>query len=61
MLQVNARAAGPRLGREVQTAIKGSKSGDWSVDADGAVVAGGIALLEGEYTLHDRGRRRRPE
>jgi isoleucyl-tRNA synthetase len=50
-LQVNARAAGPRLGRDVQRAIKGSKSGDWSVDADGAVVAGGIALQEGEYAL----------
>ena len=42
---------GPRLGREVQTAIKASKSGDWSVDADGAVTAGGIALQEGEYAL----------
>jgi isoleucyl-tRNA synthetase len=50
-LQVNARAAGPRLGKQVQTAIKGSKSGDWSVDGDGSVVAGGIALVEGEYTL----------
>ena len=50
-LQVNARAAGPRLGRDVQKAIKGSKSGDWSVDADGSVVAGGIALVEGEYAL----------
>ena len=51
VLQVNARAAGPRLGREVQLAIKGAKAGDWSVDADGAVVAGGIALQEGEYAL----------
>ncbi len=34
-LTVNARAAGPRLGRDVQTAIKGSKSGDWSVAEDG--------------------------
>ena len=50
-LQVNARAAGPRLGKQVQTAIRGSKSGDWSVDADGTVVAGGIALVEGEYAL----------
>ena len=50
-LTVNARAAGPRLGKDVQTAIKGSKSGDWSVDAAGAVVSGGIALLDGEYTL----------
>ena len=31
VLQVNARVAGPRLGRDVQAAIKGSKSGDWSV------------------------------
>ncbi len=50
-LTVNARAAGPRLGRDVQQAIKGSKSGDWSVADDGAVTAGGLALVEGEYTL----------
>jgi isoleucyl-tRNA synthetase len=50
-LQVNARAAGPRLGRDVQQAIKGSKSGDWAVTEDGTVVAGGIALQEGEFTL----------
>jgi isoleucyl-tRNA synthetase len=50
-LTVNARAAGPRLGREVQVAIKGSKSGDWSVAEDGTVTAGGLALEEGEYTL----------
>jgi len=51
MLQVNARAAGPRLGKQVQLAIRASKSGDWSVDEAGAVVAGGIALHPGEYTL----------
>ncbi len=50
-LTVNARAAGPRLGRDVQTAIKGSKSGDWSVAEDGTVTAGGLELVEGEYTL----------
>ncbi|MBF4766510.1 isoleucine--tRNA ligase [Nocardioides agariphilus] len=50
-LTVNARAAGPRLGKDVQTAIKASKSGDWSVTADGTVTAGGLALQEGEYTL----------
>jgi isoleucyl-tRNA synthetase len=50
-LTVNARAAGPRLGRDVQTAIRGSKSGDWSVAPDGTVTAGGLALLEGEYAL----------
>lgn len=50
-LTVNARAAGPRLGKDVQTAIKGSKSGDWSVAEDGTVTAGGLALVEGEYAL----------
>ena len=50
-LTVNARAAGPRLGREVQKAIQGSKSDDWSVAEDGTVTAGGLTLEEGEYTL----------
>ncbi|MBZ5735086.1 isoleucine--tRNA ligase [Nocardioides sp. TRM66260-LWL] len=50
-LTVNARAAGPRLGKDVQVAIRASKSGDWSVDADGVVTAGGLALAEGEYAL----------
>ncbi|CAN5227285.1 isoleucine--tRNA ligase [soil metagenome] len=50
-LTVNARAAGPRLGKDVQVAIKGSKSGDWSVADDGTVTAGGLALVEGEFTL----------
>jgi len=50
-LTVNARAAGPRLGRDVQQVIKASKSGDWSVSADGVVVAGGIELVEDEYTV----------
>ena len=50
-LTVNARAAGPRLGKDVQTAIKGSKSGDWSVSADGEVTAGGLVLHDGEFTL----------
>ena len=35
----------------MQQAIKGSKSGDWSVAEDGTVTAGGLALVEGEYTL----------
>jgi isoleucyl-tRNA synthetase len=50
-LTVNARVAGPRLGREVQAAIKGSKSGDWSVGEDGTVTSGGLELVEGEYSL----------
>ncbi|WP_309079843.1 isoleucine--tRNA ligase [Zhihengliuella sp.] len=50
-LVVNARAAGPRLGKGVQQAIKGSKSGDWSVGPDGTVTAGGLVLEPHEYTL----------
>ncbi|HIY86102.1 MAG TPA: isoleucine--tRNA ligase [Candidatus Yaniella excrementavium] len=50
-LTVNARAAGPRLGKDVQTVIKASKTNDWSVADDGRVVAGGIALEPAEYTL----------
>jgi len=50
-LTVNARAAGPRLGRDVQKAIQGSKSGDWSVADDGTVTAGGLELADGEFTL----------
>ena len=50
-LTVNARAAGPRLGKDVQAAIKGSKTGDWSVAEDGVVTSGGLVLEEGEFTL----------
>ncbi len=50
-LTVNARAAGPRLGKDVQLAIKGSKSGDWSVAEDGTVTSGGLTLVDGEFTL----------
>ena len=50
-LSVNARVAGPRLGKDVQAVIKGSKSGDWSVSADGVVTSGGIALQDGEFAL----------
>lgn len=49
-LTVNARALGPRIGKEVQRVIQASKAGDWSADGD-AVVAGGVALQEGEYEL----------
>ncbi|WP_455905104.1 isoleucine--tRNA ligase [Microbacterium sp.] len=49
-LSVNARAAGPRLGKNVQTVIKAAKAGDWS-ESDGVVTAGGIALEPSEYEL----------
>ncbi|TKG66700.1 isoleucine--tRNA ligase [Prauserella endophytica] len=46
---VNARAAGPRLGKDVQRVIKAVKAGEWSTTPEGAVVAAGIELVEGEY------------
>jgi isoleucyl-tRNA synthetase len=49
-LTVNARVAGPRLGKSVQQAIKGARTGDWN-EANGVVNAGGIDLLQGEYEL----------
>ena len=58
-LKVNARAAGPRLGKQVQFAIKASKTGAWHVDAaTGAPVVetpnGEVALEAGEYELINR-------
>jgi isoleucyl-tRNA synthetase len=50
-LTVNARVAGPRLGKDVQAAIRGSKNGEWQVADDGSVTSGGIPLVEGEYAL----------
>jgi isoleucyl-tRNA synthetase len=50
-LTVNARAAGPRLGKGVQTAIKAAKAGDWRLLEDGTVLCGEVPLAEGEYTL----------
>jgi isoleucyl-tRNA synthetase len=46
---VNARAAGPRLGRDVQKVIKAVKAGEWSTSPEGALVAAGIELLDSEY------------
>ncbi|MDQ3404925.1 MAG: isoleucine--tRNA ligase [Actinomycetota bacterium] len=48
-LVVNARACGPRLGKDVQHVIKAVKAGDWSTTESGAVVAAGVELLDGEY------------
>jgi len=49
-LTVNARAAGPRLGKQVQHVIAGAKAGLWTVE-EGTVVVDGVALQEGEYEL----------
>jgi isoleucyl-tRNA synthetase len=48
-LTVNARAAGPRLGKSVQDAIKAVKAGHGVLNADGTLSAGDVVLIDGEY------------
>jgi isoleucyl-tRNA synthetase len=50
VLTVVPRALGPRLGKQVQQVIKAVKAGDWEL-VEGAPVAAGVALQEGEYEL----------
>jgi len=54
-LVVNARATGPRLGKQVQAVIKAAKAGQWHHDAEGGVIietpAGDVPLEPTEYTL----------
>jgi isoleucyl-tRNA synthetase len=49
-LNVNARAAGPRLGKNVQKVIQAAKAGNWT-EVDGVVTVDGVALEAGEYEL----------
>lgn len=49
-LVVTPAALGPRLGAETQKVIRAVKQGDWSIETD-RVVAGGVELREGEYSL----------
>ncbi|MES2865522.1 MAG: DUF5915 domain-containing protein, partial [Actinomycetota bacterium] len=49
-LSVNARAAGPRLGKQVQHVIAGARAGLWE-ENDGTVIVDGIALEPAEYDL----------
>ncbi|QGU01732.1 Isoleucine--tRNA ligase [Corynebacterium kalinowskii] len=46
---VNAKAAGPRLGKDVQRAIKAVKSGNYTRSGD-VVLADGIELHDGEFS-----------
>jgi isoleucyl-tRNA synthetase len=49
-LLVTPAALGPRLGADTQKVIRAVKQGDWSI-TDGRVVAGGVELRDGEYSL----------
>jgi isoleucyl-tRNA synthetase len=50
VLTVVPRVLGPRVGGSVQQVIKAVKAGEWSL-VDGAPVAAGVTLQEGEYEL----------
>jgi len=49
-LTVNASVAGPRLGREVQAAIKVVKAGEAVSNPDGTLTAGPVVLAGDEYS-----------
>jgi len=49
-LAVNARVAGPRIGKDVQAAIKAVKAGQGVVNSDGTLTAGPATLLPQEYS-----------
>jgi isoleucyl-tRNA synthetase len=49
-LAVNARAAGPRIGKDVQAAIKAVKAGKGVLRSDGTLEAGPAVLLPEEFT-----------
>ncbi|HEX4057176.1 MAG TPA: isoleucine--tRNA ligase [Galbitalea sp.] len=53
-LIVNARALGPRVGKDVQRIIQAVKAGEWTIGADGTVLADGSELLAGEFELQLR-------
>jgi isoleucyl-tRNA synthetase len=49
-LTVNARVAGPRLGKDVQAAIKAVKAAEGVVNPDGTLTAGPVVLQPDEYS-----------
>jgi isoleucyl-tRNA synthetase len=49
-LTVNSRAAGPRIGKAVQSVIAAAKANDWSETPNGVRV-GDVELIEGEFEI----------
>ena len=50
-LTVNARAAGPRLGKDVQSVIRAAKAGEWTAGGDGTMTVAGHELGADEFEL----------
>ncbi len=51
VLQVNARAAGPRLGEAMKSVMTASKQGQWQAQPGGTVALAGQVLQPGEFEL----------
>lgn len=49
-LQVDAKALGPKLGKQMKSVLAATRSGDWHLDGERA-VAGGVTLEPGEFVL----------
>ena len=49
-LVVNARSAGPRLGKDVQRVLQAAKAGNWTRESD-EILVDGTRLFESEYRL----------
>nr|MCH9733426.1 isoleucine--tRNA ligase [Actinomycetes bacterium] len=49
-LAVNARAAGPRIGKDVQVAIRAVKAGEGVLNGDGTLTAGPAVLMPEEFS-----------
>ncbi|MCK5945595.1 MAG: isoleucine--tRNA ligase [Planctomycetes bacterium] len=49
-LQVDAKALGPKLGKRMKDVLAATRSGDWQLDGDRALV-GGVTLEPGEFVL----------
>ncbi len=50
-LQVNSRALGPRLGKDMKKVLSASKAGDWKLLDSGNVECAGFELAPGEYAM----------
>jgi len=48
-LILNPKTLGPRLGGRTQEVIKAHKAGDWTINADGSAVVGGVELQPAEF------------
>ncbi|HEY6799016.1 MAG TPA: class I tRNA ligase family protein, partial [Agromyces sp.] len=48
-LILNPKTLGPRLGGRTQEVIKAHKAGDWTVNAEGVAVVGGVELQPEEF------------